>query len=164
MCIRPYKIASKSSILCSDWMLQTGKNEPFDASSVWRDSWRSILVEFQVQIKPGYMLTSFLLFFMDSRYILYIPLKRSILLLKSWSSAGYFSNSTGSSVTSAQFSLFIVSGLWRRFRFPLWLHGYLYIQYRIFLNPRKFSQTLLLVVPTLLETHLHFHVETMFLH
>jgi hypothetical protein len=34
----------------------------------------------------------------------YIPLKWSVILLKSWTSTGYFSNSTGSSVTNCRFS------------------------------------------------------------
>ena len=52
------------------------------------------------------MLTSFGFAFTNSRCILYIPLLRSVILLKSWTSTGFFSNSSGSSVTSSQFSPF----------------------------------------------------------
>ena len=37
-------------------------------------------------------------------YILWIPLKRSVIFLQSWTSTGYFSNSTGSFVTNCRFS------------------------------------------------------------
>ena len=47
----------------------------------------------------------FQFWFMHSRYILQIPLKWYVILLKSRTSTGYFSNSTGSSVTNRQFSL-----------------------------------------------------------
>ena len=43
--------------------------------------------------------------FIHLRYILYIPLKWLVILLKSLTSTGYFSNSTSSSVTNCQFSL-----------------------------------------------------------
>ena len=39
-----------------------------------------------------------------SGYILYIPLKWSVIFLQSWTSASYFSSSTGSFVTNCQFS------------------------------------------------------------
>ena len=52
----------------------------------------------------SYMLTSFRFFFSILRHILMIPLKRLVILLKS-----FFSNSTGSSVViSSWFSSFIV--------------------------------------------------------
>jgi hypothetical protein len=52
------------------------------------------------------MLTSFRFFYINLRYTPQIPLKRSVILLKSWtSSTGYFSISTsGSSVTNCRFS------------------------------------------------------------
>ena len=37
-------------------------------------------------------------------YILYIPLKWSVIFVQSWTSTGHFSNSTGSFVTSCRFS------------------------------------------------------------
>ena len=48
--------------------------------------------------------------FIKLRYILEIPLKWSVIFLQSWTSTGYFSNSTGSSVTSCRFSPIIVTG------------------------------------------------------
>ena len=43
-------------------------------------------------------------FYINLRYIPWIPLKWSIILLPSWTSTGYSSNSTGSSVTNCRFS------------------------------------------------------------
>ena len=43
-------------------------------------------------------------FYINLRYISWIPLKWSVILLKSWTSTTYFSNSTGSSVTNCRFS------------------------------------------------------------
>jgi hypothetical protein len=37
-------------------------------------------------------------------YLLLIPLKWSVIILQSWTSTGYISNSTGSSVTNCRFS------------------------------------------------------------
>ena len=48
----------------------------------------------------GYMLTSSGFPFSYFRYILYIPLRWPVSFLKSWTSTGYFSNSTGSSATN----------------------------------------------------------------
>ena len=48
--------------------------------------------------------------YINLRYIPQIPLKCSVILLKSWTSTGYFSNSTGSSVTNCLQSL--VFSLW----------------------------------------------------
>ena len=45
--------------------------------------------------------------FIKLGYILQIPLQRSVIFLQSWSSTGYFSNSTGSSVTKCRFSMII---------------------------------------------------------
>ena len=47
-------------------------------------------------------------------YILWIPLKWSVLFLQFWTSTGYFSNSTGSFVTNCRFSPIIGShsNLW----------------------------------------------------
>ena len=42
-------------------------------------------------------------------YILWIPLKWSVIFLQSWTSTGYFSNSTGSSVTNCRFTSIIDS-------------------------------------------------------
>ena len=42
--------------------------------------------------------------FPELGYILYIPLKQSVVFLQSWTSTGYVSNSTGSSVTNCRFS------------------------------------------------------------
>ena len=42
--------------------------------------------------------------FVKLGYILEIPLKWSIIFLQSWTSTGYFSNSTGSFVTNCRFS------------------------------------------------------------
>ena len=50
----------------------------------------------------------FRIFFINLRYILYIPLKGLLIFLKSSTSTCYFSNSNGSSVTSGQFSPSIV--------------------------------------------------------
>ena len=47
--------------------------------------------------------------FIKLGYILYIPLKRSVIFLQSWTSTGYFSNSTSSSVTHCRFSPIIDS-------------------------------------------------------
>ena len=47
------------------------------------------------------------LFYIVLRYIPWIPLKWSVILLKSWTSTGCFSNSTGSIVTNYRFSLII---------------------------------------------------------
>ena len=54
-------------------------------------------------------------FFINLKYNLYIFLKWSVIFLKSWTSTGYFSNSTGSSVTSGWFSPFIpgIAGCWQ---------------------------------------------------
>jgi hypothetical protein len=53
----------------------------------------------------GCMLWSFGFFsFCNLRYILQIPLKWSVVFLKSWTLTGCFSNSIGSSVTSGRFS------------------------------------------------------------
>jgi hypothetical protein len=51
----------------------------------------------------GYMLTSPGFAFIHSRYILQILLKQSVILLKSRTSTGYSSNSTGSSATNRRF-------------------------------------------------------------
>ena len=49
-------------------------------------------------------------FFLDDlRCILCIPLHWSVICLKSWTSTVCFSNSTGSSITTGQSSMFIVS-------------------------------------------------------
>ena len=45
--------------------------------------------------------------FIKLGYTLYIPLQRSVIILQSWISTGYFSNSTGSFVTNCRFSLII---------------------------------------------------------
>ena len=45
--------------------------------------------------------------FIKLGYILWIPLKWSVSFLQSWTSTGYFSNSTGSSVTNCRFSLIV---------------------------------------------------------
>ena len=42
----------------------------------------------------------FSVFFINLRYILEIPLEWSVIFLEYWTSTGYFSNSTGSSVTT----------------------------------------------------------------
>ena len=42
--------------------------------------------------------------------LLQIPLKRWVIFLQSWTSTGYFSNSTSSSVTNCRFSPIIASG------------------------------------------------------
>ena len=47
------------------------------------------------------------IFYINLRYISYISLKWLVILLKSWTSTNYFSNSTGSSVTNCWFSLII---------------------------------------------------------
>ena len=43
--------------------------------------------------------------FITLRYILQIPIKWSVIILQSWTSTGYSSYSTGSSVTNCQFTL-----------------------------------------------------------
>ena len=45
--------------------------------------------------------------FIKMGYIPHIPLNQSVIFLQSWTSTGYFSNSTGSSVTTCRFSLII---------------------------------------------------------
>lgn len=45
-------------------------------------------------------------FFIDLKYILYIPLNLSVISLKFCTSTGYFCNSTSSFVTSSRFGLF----------------------------------------------------------
>ena len=50
----------------------------------------------------------FWLFIINLRCIPWIPLNLYVIFLKSWTSTGYFSNSTDSSVTSSQPSPFIV--------------------------------------------------------
>ena len=50
-------------------------------------------------------------FFIHSRHNLSVPLTWLAIFLKSWFSAGYFSNSTGSYVSSGRFSMFIVGTL-----------------------------------------------------
>ena len=47
------------------------------------------------------------IFWINLKYILYIPLKRSLISLKSWTSTGYLCNSTSSSVTSSWITPFI---------------------------------------------------------
>ena len=42
--------------------------------------------------------------FIKLEYILYFPLKWSVIFLQSWTSTGYFSNSTSSFVTNRRFS------------------------------------------------------------
>jgi hypothetical protein len=44
--------------------------------------------------------------FINLKYILYIPLKWSVISLKLWTSTGYLCNSTSSSVTSSRFTPF----------------------------------------------------------
>ena len=46
-------------------------------------------------------------FYLNLRYIPWIPLKWSVILLKSWTAAIFPSNSTGSSVTNCRFSSII---------------------------------------------------------
>ena len=53
----------------------------------------------------GYMLTSSSFAFIHLRYILWIPLNWSVILLKSPTSTGDSSNSTSSSVSNHQFTL-----------------------------------------------------------
>ena len=43
-------------------------------------------------------------FYINLRYIPQIPLKWSVILLNTWTSTGYFSNSTGSSITLIEHS------------------------------------------------------------
>ena len=47
--------------------------------------------------------------FIKLGYILQIPLKWSVIFLQSWTSTGYFSDSTGSSGTNCRFSLIVGS-------------------------------------------------------
>ena len=65
----------------------------------WSKTWC-----FQVQLVACFYL---LIFLIDLKCIPWIPLKQSIMLLKSRPSTGYFYNSTGSTVTSGRFSPFI---------------------------------------------------------
>ena len=54
--------------------------------------------------------------FIKLGYILQIPLKWSVIVLQSWTSTGYFSNSTGSFVTKCRFSPTIgVGSMWHRY-------------------------------------------------
>ena len=46
--------------------------------------------------------------FIKLEYVLQTPLKWSVIFLQSWTSTGYFWNSTGSSVTNCRFSPIIV--------------------------------------------------------
>ena len=50
----------------------------------------------------------FQIFFINLEHILYIPWKRLVIFLKSWTLTAYSSSSTGLSVTSSWFSPFIV--------------------------------------------------------
>ena len=77
----------------------------------------------------------FRFFFINLRYILWIPLKWWVIFLKSWTSTDYFSNSTGSSVTSGRFSPFI--GLFTCGRRLLWR-----ITYGIVLNNATVHDTI----------------------
>jgi hypothetical protein len=67
------------------------------------------LVEIRVFASPtGWLHVDILRFsYINLRYIPYIPLKWSVFLWKSWTSTGYFSNSTGSFVTNCWFSRII---------------------------------------------------------
>ena len=49
--------------------------------------------------------------FIKMGYILWIPLKWSVIFLQSWTSPGYFSNSNGSFVSNCRFSPIITRGL-----------------------------------------------------
>ena len=68
-------------------------------------------------------------FLIKLEYIPYIPLKRSVLFLQSWTSTGYFWNSTPSSVTNCRFSPIIGSDL-----LGSWMH---------MMNMKRFGSTLL---------------------
>ena len=68
------------------------------------DFWASP-VEIRVFASPtGYMFTSSGFPLLKLVYILYIPLKWSVIILQSWTSTGYISNSTGSLVINCRFS------------------------------------------------------------
>ena len=75
--------------------------------SVWGDFWIPVFLS-----PSGYMLTSFG-FFITFKYSLQIPLRWSVIFWKSWTSTGYFSNSTSSSINSGPLSLFI--DVWQGF-------------------------------------------------
>ena len=75
--------------------------------SVQGDFWAIIGRDPSVSKSNRLHINTFRLLFINSWYILYIPPKQWAILLKSWTSTSYFSNSTGSSITNGRFSLFI---------------------------------------------------------
>ena len=75
-----------------------------DATSIYRFFFNIIGQNPSVSNPDRFHVVIFRLFFIDLRYILLISFKQSLIFMNSWTSTGYFSNSTGSSGTSGQFS------------------------------------------------------------
>ena len=84
------------NIIPSNFTARTGQN-------VWCDR----RGDHSVSKSNWLHLDIFRIFCIDLRYILWMPLSRSVVLLKSWTLTGYLPNSTGSSVPSGRFFSFI---------------------------------------------------------
>ena len=88
----------------TDWLTMP-KNFPGTDAIQWFGSFLSITGSNPSVCKSNRLPVDVLRFsFIKLRYILWIPLKWSRVFLQSWTSPGYFSNSTGSYVTNCRFS------------------------------------------------------------
>ena len=132
------RYSSKASILINSWICvlcstsQEYSPKQKESWKIWlemRDRggfWALYSVGILVFASPtSYMLTSFDFSILIRDIFHNIPPKWSVILLQSWTSTGYFSNSSGSSVTNCRFSPIISGGIcWKNYDYSV-IEGHL---------------------------------------